>query len=103
VSAEAGSEGGTPIELVLYVAPNSPACVRARANLEAALDAYDRSRIRLTVCDVSRDFEDAERDRIVFTPTLLLRGAEAGCVVGDLSLGDAVDALLSLGGVEKTG
>jgi hypothetical protein len=54
------------------------------------------------VRDVSRDTEDAERDRIVFTPTLLLRGADAGCVVGDLTHGDALEALLTLGGLEKT-
>lgn len=93
--------GDVPLELVLYVAPNSPACARARANLEAVLAAYDRDRVRLTVHDVSRDVTEAERDRIVFTPTLLLRGAEAGCVVGDLTQGGAVDALLNMGGLEK--
>jgi hypothetical protein len=102
VPPEADAGAGLPVELVLYVAPGSPACTRARVNLEAALGGYDPSRFRLTVCDVSQDVEEAERDRIVFTPTLLLRGVAGGCVVGDLSLGGAVDALLCLAGLEKT-
>jgi hypothetical protein len=101
VAPEGGGDAGAPVELVLYIAPNSAACARARSNLESALDAYDRGRIRVTVHDVSRDVEEAERDRIVFTPTLLLRGEVGGCVVGDLTLGDALDALLSLGGLER--
>jgi hypothetical protein len=101
VAPDAAGEGA--VELVLYVAPGSPACARARANLEAALLRYDRARVRVTVQDVAQDVAAAERDRIVFTPTLLLRGAEAGCVVGDLSRADAVDALLMLVGVEKNG
>lgn len=102
VASEAGGEAAAPLELVLYVAPNSPSCVKAKANLDAALAAYDPARVRLTVRDVSQSVEEAERDRIVFTPTLLVRGAEAGCVVGDLTQVDAVEALLTMGGLEKT-
>ena len=102
MAPEGVPEGEALVDLVLYVAPNSPASARARANLDAALAGYDRARIRLTVLDVSQEVEEAERDRIIFTPTLLLRGAEAGCVVGDLTERDAVTALLSLSGLEKT-
>jgi hypothetical protein len=103
VAPDAVGGGESPVELVLYVAPGSPACAKARANLEAALKSYDRAHVRVTVQDVSQDVEAAERDRIVFTPTLLLRGADVGCVVGDLSRAEAVDALLMSVGVEKNG
>ncbi len=67
----------SPFDLVLYVAPQSPASVRARRNLEALLDEYEEDRIRLVVRDVASDPELAESDRVVFTPTLIVRIAPA--------------------------
>jgi hypothetical protein len=92
------------VELVLYVAARSAASLRARANLEALLAGYDRSRVRLQVKDVADAVQDAEEDHIVFTPTLIVRarGLEARAV-GDLGDAAATAGLLNIGGLEKTG
>ena len=90
------------VDLVLYVAPQSPASVRARRNLEALLAEYDEARIRLAVRDVSTDFEQAETDRVVFTPTVIVRiGGVVARVVGDLVDATAITNVLTMGGLEK--
>jgi circadian clock protein KaiB len=92
----------SPFDLVLYVAPQSPASVRARRNLEALLDEYDEDRIRLVVRDVASDFELAESDHVVFTPTLIVRsGGAVARVVGDLVDATAITNVLTMGGLEK--
>jgi len=90
------------VDLVLYIAPQSPASVRARRNLEALLTEYDGSRITLAVRDVAADAEQAESDRVVFTPTLIVRmGGAVARVVGDLVDATAVTTVLTMGGLEK--
>ena len=90
------------VDLVLWVAPQSPASVRARRNLEALLAEYDPARIRLAVRDVASDFERAESDRVVFTPTLIMRmGGAVSRVVGDLVDASAIINVLTMGGLEK--
>ena len=92
------------VDLVLYVAAQSAASLRARANLEALLAGYDRARVRLRVKDVAADVQDAEDDHVVFTPTLIVRsrGLEARAL-GDLGDTAATAGLLNIGGLEKTG
>lgn len=76
--------------------------MRARRNLEALLAEYDPERIRLVVRDVSGDFEHAESDRVVFTPTLIVRaGGAVARVVGDLVDATAITNVLTMGGLEK--
>jgi len=91
-------------ELVLYVSPGSRLSVKARRSLETVLSGYDPEVVRLEVRDVTQDALRAEADRVVFTPTLLVRGpAEATAwVVGDLADPDIVVNLLRLGGVEPS-
>jgi circadian clock protein KaiB len=90
------------VDLVLYVAPQSPASVRARRNLEAILQEYDAGRIRLVVRDVASDAALAESDRVVFTPTLIVRlGDAVARVVGDLVDPTAITNVLTMGGLEK--
>ncbi len=99
-SAE-GSEAPTdrPIEVVLYVGPRSAASVRAKRNLDAALQAYDSATYRLIVRDVSADLDEAEADHVVFTPTLIVRHPDAPCtLVGDLGDNFLLSEMLSLGG-----
>ena len=87
---------------MLYVAPQSGASLRARRNLDALLAGYDGSRLRLSVRDVTTEPDLAEADRVVFTPTLIVRaGAAVARVVGDLVDGTAVMTALSMGGLEK--
>ena len=93
---------GSAVDLTLYVAPQSPASVRARRNLEALLAEYEEGSIRLVVRDVASDAEQAEADRIVFTPTLIVRiGGVVARVVGDLVDATAVTNVLTMGGLEK--
>jgi KaiB-like protein len=101
---EASAAAVRPVEVVLYLGPRSPTSVRAKRNLDAALQAYDPSTYQLIVRDVSEDLADAEADRVVFTPTLIVRHPEAPCtLVGDLGDTVLLTELLSLGGMEKTG
>jgi hypothetical protein len=91
---------GSP-DLVLYVSPGSHACVKARTNLAAILERYGPERVRLEICDVSREPVRAEADRILFTPTLVLKAAPPAWIVGDLSNQAAVVQLLRTAGIEE--
>jgi hypothetical protein len=93
-----------PVEVVLYVNPDSLNSARARRNLDAALQEYDPSSFRLIVRDVSRDLAESESDHVVFTPTLIVRHLDGACtMVGDLGDKATVAAMLSLGGMERCG
>ncbi len=99
------SEGdGSLVDVVLYVAAQSPSSMRARVNLETLLAGYDRARMRLRVIDVADDVTAAEEDRVVFTPTLVVRarGLEARAM-GDLGDAAAAAGVLDISGLEKTG
>lgn len=87
---------------MLYVAPLSPASVRARRNLETLLTEYDATKVNLTVRDVAADTDQAEADRVVFTPTLIVRvDGAVSRVVGDLVDLSAITNVLTMGGLEK--
>jgi hypothetical protein len=62
---------GTRIELMLYVSAGSAACAKALTTLRMLLLEFPADRVRLTVLDVAQHIEEATRDRILFTPTLL--------------------------------
>jgi circadian clock protein KaiB len=85
------------LELVLYVAGQTPPCLRARQNLERLLAGHQRADVRVEIRDVADDFEAAERDHVVFTPTLIVRagGVEARAL-GDLADAAALDGILGL-------
>lgn len=95
-----GAAGGHP-DLVLYVSPESHASLRARSNLAAILARYGPDRVRVEICDVSREPTRAEEDRIVYTPTLVLKAAAPAWIVGDLSNQGAVVQLLRMAGIEE--
>jgi hypothetical protein len=92
--------GGSP-DLILYVSPDSHASLKARANLAAILERYGPDRVRFEICDVSREPMRAEADRILYTPTLVLKAAAPAWIVGDLSDHAAVAHLLRLAGLEE--
>jgi len=79
-----------PVELVLYVSPASPASARARHNIQDLIARLDGSKVDLAICDVSEDAERAEADRILFTPTLVVRRPLLTWIVGDLTNGEEV-------------
>ena len=84
------TRSGCPVELVLYVSPASPACARAQHNIRELITRLDGSKVDLAICDVSEDAERAEADRILFTPTLVVRRPLLTWIVGDLTNGEEV-------------
>jgi CheY-like chemotaxis protein len=89
------------VHLVLYVSADSPASQRARSHLASALAAFDGGQAQLEVCDVGVDPARAERDRVVFTPSLVARcGGLATWVLGDLADRTLLLDLLRVCGLE---
>ena len=62
-----------PVELILYVSAHSPKSAAAIANIKRVLSRYQSSRVRLTICDLSRNPEAGKADAVAFTPTLVKR------------------------------
>lgn len=92
------------VELILYVAGQVAASVRARRNLEQLVAAHGGADVRVEIRDVAVDVDAAERDHVVFTPTLIVRaGGIETRALGDLADGSALDGILSLGRTEKHG
>jgi hypothetical protein len=84
-----------PAQLTLYVAGDSAASRRARANL-AAVMAEMRIVLPLQVVDVQAEPERALVDHVFMTPALLLQLAgRREMLVGDLSQRDAVRMTLA--------
>ena len=78
------------IDMVLYVSPGSPASARAQRNIRDLVARLDPARVGLDVRDVSEDPEQAEADRILFIPTLVVRRPLPAWIVGDLSNAEEV-------------
>jgi DNA-binding response OmpR family regulator len=93
---------GSGIELVLYVARGSPASRLAERNAQRLLDDLPAGTARLEVRDVAERPQDAERDRILFAPTLVARCRPPVWVVGSLRNRDALMGILSLCGTDTT-
>ena len=95
-----GADGGRVLELVLYVSPRSPASLRARHRMDEVLAGFDAAAVRFEVCDLFKHAASAERDRVVFTPTLVKRSpAPRAWILGDLTSDDVVRDLLTMCGV----
>ncbi|MBS2027465.1 MAG: response regulator [Deltaproteobacteria bacterium] len=77
--ARALSKGGapvraTPVDLVLYVSPDSPASLRALRNLHALLERFPGLPVKLTVRNLAESGAEPEGDQVAFAPTLVRRG-----------------------------
>ena len=91
---------GKLIDLVLYVSARSPASLKAQRRMEDVLAGFDSSQVKYEVCDLLQHAASAERDRVVFTPTLLKRApAPRSWILGDLTDDDVVRDLLAMCGV----
>jgi len=86
------------VELVLYVARPSTASRLAERNLRRILEGLPGGAARLTVRDVADHPKEAERDRILFAPTLVVRCATPMWVVGNLRNPAALIGILDLCG-----
>jgi CheY-like chemotaxis protein len=99
----AGANGAL-LDLVLYVSTRSQASLKARHRMEEVLAEFDRSKVRFDVCDLFKHAPYAERDRVVFTPTLVKRApAPRAWILGDLANADVVRDLLTMCGVPPRG
>jgi circadian clock protein KaiB len=98
---EARARHGAKIELALYVTMPWPSSLRARANLKRVLGGVREGDVRLLVCDLAQEPERAERDNVLFSPTLVkVWPAPKMWILGDLSEPDVLTDLLALCGVE---
>ena len=81
---EAGSRAGrpngdhhddcpAPIELILYVSAHTPRTASAIEQIKSVLSHRKFPRVRLTICDLSKDPEGGDADGIALTPTLVKR------------------------------
>ena len=92
------------LELALYVSPHSPASLKARQRMDEVLADFDGCDIDFEVCDLFESAAAAERDRVLFTPTLVKRSpAPRAWIVGDLTKGEVVRDLLIMCGVSARG
>jgi hypothetical protein len=96
-----GTRLAAPVELILYVTP-SPASVKARKAVEAFIATHPRAACRMTVRDVDECWEAAEEDRILFAPTLVVKGdGPPAWLVGDMGNPETLAALIHVGEPEE--
>jgi hypothetical protein len=90
------------VELRLYVSADSMNSARAVMALEQIVRAFPPRAFRTHVLDVATSVEAAARDRVLFTPTLILtdRAQRSTRVLGDLSKVDVLVELLRATGLE---
>jgi hypothetical protein len=83
------------IELVLYVSSVSAHSTAAIRNLRQALSKYAGQAVKLTVHDLSKDPQRAERDGVHFTPSLVTAGlGPKTWIVGHLGNPQILQALI---------
>jgi circadian clock protein KaiB len=98
---EARARHGAKIELALYVTLPWPSSLRAQANIRRVLSVVREGEVRLLVCDLAREPERAERDNVLFSPTLVKVWPEPKMwILGDLSEPGVLTDLLAICGVE---
>ena len=83
------------LELVLYVSSISPHSTAAVRNLRRALARHAGHPVRLTIHDLSKDPQRAERDGVCFTPSLVTAGlGPKTWIVGHLGNPQVLQALI---------
>jgi DNA-binding response OmpR family regulator len=88
------------VELVLYVTAGAKACENAQQQLGDLTRHVSEGTLSLLILDVATHSEEAEEDKVVFTPTLVKRQpGPSTWVVGDLSLKAQLEGLLEIWGV----
>jgi DNA-binding response OmpR family regulator len=93
-------EPADDVELTLYVSSFSPPSLKARRNMERLLKDFP-DHIAFDVCDLADNPQRAEKDNVVFTPTLVKRRPEPRAwILGDLSDPAVVTDLLHMCGIE---
>jgi CheY-like chemotaxis protein len=94
-----GPATGPVVELVLYVTPGTAASEKAQQHLTELTDGLPRGTCSVAVRDVAAHAEEAEKDHVIFTPTLVKRHPlPPTWVVGDLSHREHLAGLLKFWG-----
>jgi len=94
--------GASAIEMVLYVAPGQPSSATAERRMATILGRYESDLVQFEICDVVADPGRAERDGVVFTPTLIKRvPLPCAWLLGDLKDERLVSDLLDAAGVPR--
>jgi len=92
---------GARLELALYVTLPWPSSLRAKANLTRVLSRVPEGQVRLVVCDLAHEPERAEKDNVLFSPTLVkVWPAPKMWILGDLSESEVLIDLLALCGID---
>ena len=100
---QARARYGAKIELALYVTLPWPSSLRAQSNLSRVLSGVPDGEVRLSVCDLAREPERAERDNVLFSPTLVKVWPEPKMwILGDLSESAVLTDLLMMCGVSPS-
>jgi DNA-binding response OmpR family regulator len=88
--------------LLLYLSRASHFSAGAQRRLQEILSHFDMQGVEFEVCDLVADALSAERDRVVFTPTLVFRGPGARAwVLGDFTEPRVVEDLLAVAGLRR--
>ena len=75
-----------PVELILYVSSHSVHCAAAIRTVKQVVSRFDRSRVRLTVRDLTENPALGAADNVAFTPTLVRRNPQPRTfILGHLS------------------
>jgi CheY-like chemotaxis protein len=90
-----GAQGRAHVRAVVYISRSTPASANALRFVEE-LSAHGLAGVRVEVVDVANDREAAEKDQVVFTPTVVIKREDAPevRVVGDPGRTDILDYLL---------
>jgi circadian clock protein KaiB len=92
---------GARLELALYVTLPWPSSLRAKANLTRVLSRVPDGQVRVVVCDLAQEPERAEKDNVLFSPTLVkVWPSPKMWILGDLSESDVLIDLLALCGIK---
>ena len=91
-----------PVELILYVSAHSPRTASAIQNIKSAVARFAPDRVKLTICDLSKDPAGGANDSIAFTPTLVKRSpGPRTFILGHITNPEIVAALLESCGEES--
>jgi CheY-like chemotaxis protein len=92
-----------PVELILYVSAYSPKSSAAINNIKSVLSRVRSSRVRLTICDLSRNPNAGDADAVAITPTLVKRPpGPRTFILGHITNPDLLVELIQACGEELT-
>jgi len=102
VSAGKGAPAGAAaVTIVLYVHRDTPPSRRAERNAREILGRIGEAGVRFELRDVAEHPSEAEADRIVFVPTIVVKCHPPVWIVGDLRQPQALFDVLCLCGLAR--